>query len=97
MNYSIDWDGPGERDWEEPKARIPLLCLGCGNAILSDRNSFERDAVAVAHSACAICDRGDNKGFEEFYIDRSGELVDFGTWSDRQAAIRAAALTKATS
>lgn len=61
---------------------IPLLCLECGNAVLTPRDlDWEIDAAAIATHGCAICDEsGENN--EQFYITKSGDLLSFGQWVD---------------
>lgn len=62
--------------------RIPLLCLGCGNAVLTPRNRDELQARAIESLSCVICDTGGNKGDELFYVAPDGRSLSFGEWMD---------------
>ena len=62
--------------------RIPLLCLVCGNAVMTLRDlDYEVGAMAAAHHGCTVCDPS-GEGNEHFYITRTGDVLSFGEWCD---------------
>lgn len=62
--------------------RIPLRCLGCGNAMLIDCQLDEMKARGIESITCNLCDTGGNKGDELFYVGPDGKSHDFGEWMD---------------
>jgi hypothetical protein len=64
-------------DESEMRRRFPLLCLGCGNAILVCLGPDELvnpRTVRLEHSACVVCDAGDPS--EELQVDAHGNPLD---------------------
>ena len=69
--------------------KIPLLCLVCGNAVLTPRDAHcELNAAAIAMHGCNICD-DHGEGNELFYIDHIGRVLSFGQWMDEEERARA--------
>lgn len=60
--------------------RIPLRCLGCGNAVMADRRHDEDGAIEIAMSNCDVCAPDD--GCELFYGHPTRGLLSFGDWMD---------------
>ena len=66
------------------KHNIPLLCLNCGNAVLTLRdNLYERNAKSIAMSGCINCDKH-GEGWETFYVGQNNEMLSFGQWCDQE-------------
>lgn len=68
--------------------RIPLLCLICGNAVLTMRNmDYEKGLRAVCQHGCPVCDphAEDN---EQFYLTCDDRILAFGElWKDHNCPL----------
>lgn len=60
--------------------RLPMRCLRCGNAMLTDRTEMERLASVIEDSSCNICDVG-GEFAEQFYVV-NGKALSFGEYMD---------------